>query len=275
MGPTFVVAHAAGHRRRRRGRRARLLDRARDLRRARRSGARHRGARQRGRRRRRSTTMLHDTIALIAPRDLLAAAAPSAAISTSSRQVARLQPGIRELCARSARAGCTGTDRERSRARARALTEGGRAARPRAPRRESRAICTARRTSSSSRRPRKLSVEAAARVYFGVGAALGLDWLRDQIEHSTSRATGRPWRAAACARTCTRLHRELTRARARETRARDPRAALRPGRVSGARDSSRTCAHRRRHALADRQTLTSPSLSVALQAVRRLTSPRR
>ena len=47
----------------------------------------------------------------------------------------------------------------------------------------------------------KTRVAEMARIYFEVGARIGLDWLREQVERLPSMALGRPWRAAGCATT--------------------------------------------------------------------------
>ena len=124
--------------------------------------------------------MLHDTVGLIRQATYWLIQRHRATLGIE-QQVARLRPGIREL-ARAPLQWLQGADRAAFEARASELAHG------RACRRTSRdgsrpaTRCTARPTSSNWRESRRITVEAAARAYFGIGAHFGLDWLRSHIE---------------------------------------------------------------------------------------------
>jgi glutamate dehydrogenase len=115
----------------------------------------------------------------------------------------------------------------------------------------------------------RLSVAAAARVYFGVGGEFGLDWLRDRIEDLAIQGH---WQAVA--RNSLReglydAHRALTQRVLAETRSRDPERALQ---AWGERQSA-AAAHARGivdDIRAQPTVADFASLSVALQALRRL-----
>jgi glutamate dehydrogenase len=114
-----------------------------------------------------------------------------------------------------------------------------------------------------------MSVDAAASAYFGVGAAFGLDWLRSRIEaldidghwHAVARGSLRE--------ALYEIHRGLVQRVLDETRERDPARALeRWEKKHGA------AALHAQAVVADIRAQPAgadfPSLSVALQAVRRL-----
>jgi glutamate dehydrogenase len=119
---------------------------------------------------------------------------------------------------------------------------------------------------------RRLSVEAAARAYVTVGAEFGLDWLRQQIE---ALDTEGHWHAVARGSLREGLyesHRRLAQRVLSETRERDPAAAV----VQWTRGHAAEAAHARGvvNDIRSQQTaIDFASLSVALQAVRRLASP--
>ena len=115
---------------------------------------------------------------------------------------------------------------------------------------------------------RRAKIGHAARVYFGLGAALGLDWLRDQIEHlaveghwqAVARGTLREDLYLLQRRLCERVLASRARGDARECVA----AWLKSGGETVA-NLGRTVREMRATGSAD-----FPTLSVALQSVRRL-----
>ena len=119
---------------------------------------------------------------------------------------------------------------------------------------------------------RRLSVEAAARAYIAVGRELGLDWLRVQIE---TLDTEGHWHAVARGSLREALyeaHRRLAQRVLAETRERDPAAAAQ----RWTKAHSAEAAHARGviNDIRSQQTaIDFASLSVALQAVRRLATP--
>jgi glutamate dehydrogenase len=119
---------------------------------------------------------------------------------------------------------------------------------------------------------RRLSVEAGARAYISVGRELGLDWLRVQIE---TLDTEGHWHAVARGSLREALyeaHRRLAQRVLAETRERDPAAAAQRWIKAHAEEG----AHARGviNDIRSQQTaIDFASLSVALQAVRRLATP--
>jgi glutamate dehydrogenase len=115
---------------------------------------------------------------------------------------------------------------------------------------------------------KKLPVDAAARVYFGVGTALSLDWIREQIERLSVEGH---WQAVA--RTTLRdniynLQRMLCMRVLNESRQRTPEQAL-----QGWIGSHQKAVDYLRQTVADMRSLPEmdfATLSVALQAVRRM-----
>ncbi|MGH8243331.1 MAG: NAD-glutamate dehydrogenase, partial [Steroidobacteraceae bacterium] len=115
---------------------------------------------------------------------------------------------------------------------------------------------------------RRTDIGHAARVYFGVGAALGLDWLRDQIERlaveghwqAVARGTLREELYMLQRRICDRILAAKSRGDARER----VQAWLESG-GDAVENLARTVREMRATGSAD-----FPTLSVALQAVRRI-----
>ncbi len=182
-------------------------------------------------------------------------------------QVDRLRPGIRELSA-SQPAWLKGLEREAYDARAVELTGAG----VPAPLARQIAACSALQCGPDVvelAASRKLSVEVAAAAYFGVGAAFGLDWMRSRIE---SLDTEGHWHAVARGSLREALyetHRGLAQRVLEESRERDPQKALErwqkkhaaaAGHAQGVVNDIR----------AQPSGVDFASLSVALQAVRRL-----
>ena len=119
---------------------------------------------------------------------------------------------------------------------------------------------------------RRLSVEAAAHAYVTVGSEFGLDWLRERIE---ALATEGHWHAVArgsLREGVYESHRRLAQRVLSETRERDPAAAV----AQWTRGHAAEAAHARGvvNDIRSQQTaIDFASISVALQAVRRLASP--
>ncbi len=115
---------------------------------------------------------------------------------------------------------------------------------------------------------RRAAIGHAARVYFGLGAALGLDWLRDEIERLMVEGH---WQAVARAALREELYLMQRRLCERVLAGKTPGDA--PHRVSAwlksggeaVQNLGRTVREMRATGSAD-----FPTLSVALQAVRRL-----
>jgi glutamate dehydrogenase len=119
---------------------------------------------------------------------------------------------------------------------------------------------------------RRLSVEAAARAYVTVGAEFGLDWLRERIE---ALDTEGHWHAVARGSLREGLyesHRRLAQRVLTESRERDPAAAV--ARWTRARAAEAAHARGVVNDIRSQQTaIDFASISVALQAVRRLANP--
>jgi glutamate dehydrogenase len=119
-----------------------------------------------------------------------------------------------------------------------------------------------------------MPVGAAARVYFGAGSEFGLDWLRSRIEQLEVRGH---WQAVARGSLREALydsHRALTQRVLEESQERDPVRAVQDWRAHNAN----AAAHARGivdDIRAQPATVDFASLSVALQAMRRLTAPAR
>jgi len=114
----------------------------------------------------------------------------------------------------------------------------------------------------------KLPVEATARIYFGLGADLGLDWIRGSIDRLG--VDGR-WQALARAtlrEDCQALHRRLCADAIARDHTREPATAI----AAWVRRHEREVENVRRTVKDMRgiETPDFPTLSVALQAVRRL-----
>ncbi len=142
---------------------------------------------------------------------------------------------------------------------------------PKASRAASRASARSTPASTSSRsrwRGARRSAHAA-RIYFGLGAALGLDWIRGEIErlavegHWQAVARGTLREEPTCCSAASAEH-VLAAAAAAATRRKRVAAWLRTG-GAAFENLSRTVREMRATGSAD-----FPTLSVALQAVRRL-----
>jgi glutamate dehydrogenase len=185
------------------------------------------------------------------------------------RQVKRLRPGI-ESCARSAHQHLRGLDKELFTERMASLTAAG------VPGDLARRIagCPIMKCAPDVvelAQVERLSVDAALRAYFTVGSGLGFDWLRGRIE---ALAVSGHWQSVArmsLREGLYQAHRDLTQRMLRETRARDPDAAFEQWRSAHAEQLSHL-----QTIVGDLRTqvpaLDFASLSVALQAARRLTS---
>ena len=116
---------------------------------------------------------------------------------------------------------------------------------------------------------RRLTVEAAARAYFGIGAEFGLDWVRSRVE---SLDTSGHWHAVArgsLREAVYLVHRGLAQRLLDETKERDPARAM----TRWLQLHAASAAHARGvigDIRAQPATVDFASLSVALQAVRRL-----
>jgi glutamate dehydrogenase len=215
--------------------------------------------------------MTQDTIALIRQVSYWLIQRHRGALGIEA-QVGRLRPGIRELTAALPQ-GLHGLEREAFDRRAGALAAAG------VPANLARhvAACTALTSAPDIVElgaQHRLSVAAAARTYFGVGAEFGLDWLRDRIEELTIQGH---WQAVA--RNSLReslydAHRGLTHRVLGETRERDPDRA-----VQAWRDRHAAEAEHARGIVDDLRAQPGvadfASLSVALQAMRRLAAAER
>jgi glutamate dehydrogenase len=211
--------------------------------------------------------IVHDTVGMIRQATYWLIQRHRNALSIE-QQVARLQPGIREL-ARAPMQWLQGTDREafetRSSELARAGVPGDLARRV--------AACSALHCAPDIvelAQARKLTVEAAARAYFGIGAHFGLDWLRTQIE---ALAIVGHWHAVArgsLREALFEVHRNLAWGVFEASRETDPAKAVDKWLVS-----RKSAAAHARAVVNDIRSQTTgidfASLSVALQAVRRVT----
>jgi glutamate dehydrogenase len=184
------------------------------------------------------------------------------------QQVARLRPGVREL-ARAPLQWLQGADREAYETRATELAQAG------VPADLTRRIaacsplhCAPDIVELASMR--RLSVEAAARAYFGIGAHFGLDWLRTHIE---ALDTEGHWHAVArgsLREALFEVHRNLAWGVFEGSRETDPTRA-----VAKWLESRKAAATHARAVVNDIRSqpagIDFASLSVALQAVRRVT----
>jgi glutamate dehydrogenase len=108
----------------------------------------------------------------------------------------------------------------------------------------------------------------AARVYFGLGAAIGLDWIRGEIERLAVEGHWQAVARGALREEAYVLQRRLSDQVLARFRGRDPGAAIRAWLAQGgiaAEHLDRAVREMRSAGSAD-----FPTLSVALQAVRRL-----
>jgi glutamate dehydrogenase len=183
------------------------------------------------------------------------------------QQVGRLRPGIREL-ARTPLQWLQGIEREAFETRSVELAQAGVPA------------DLARRIASCSAlqcapdivelsAARKLTVDAAARAYFGIGAEFGLDWLRSRVEALDIEGHWHAVARGSLREAVYIVHRGLAQRVLDESRDRDPARAM-----AGWLQAHAAAASHARGVVADiraQQTaIDFASLSVALQAVRRL-----
>jgi glutamate dehydrogenase len=184
------------------------------------------------------------------------------------QQVARLQPGIRDL-ARAPLQWLQGTDRTGFEQRSAELVQAG------VPADLARRIaaCDALHGALDIvelAQARKLTVEAAARGYFGVGAHFGLDWLRQHVEGLDTEGHWHAVARGSLREALFEVHRNLAQGVLEGSREADPTRA-----VDKWLERHRAAAEHARSVLTDIRAQTSvvdfASLSVALQAVRRVT----
>jgi glutamate dehydrogenase len=182
-------------------------------------------------------------------------------------QVGRLRPGIRDL-AKALPQWLQGLEREAFDQRVERFTAAG------APASLARdvAACTALTSAPDIvelAQAHRLSVGVAARTYFGVGSEFGLDWLRDRIEQLDIQGHWQAVARGSLREAVYDAHRALTERVISETRERDPARA-----VQAWRDKQAAAAAHARGVVDDIRAQPAvadfASLSVALQAVRRL-----
>jgi len=210
--------------------------------------------------------MTHDTVALIRQVTYWLIQRHRDALGIEA-QVGRLRPGIRELMA-ALPGWLTGLVREGFERRAEELVAAG------VPPTLARHVAACAALASAPdivelAQGHKLSVAAAARTYFGVGAEFGLDWLRNRTEDLAIQGH---WQAVArnsLRETLYDAHRGLAERVLRETREREPAKAIESWREKQAA----TASHARGivdDIRSQPATADFASLSVALQALRRL-----
>ncbi len=185
-------------------------------------------------------------------------------------QVERLRPGVREL-ARAAPGWLGGLERAAYDARFAELLKSG------VPAELARTVASLYALQCAPdivelAAARRLSFDAAARAYVIVGAEFGLDWLRERIEALDTKGH---WHAVARGSLREGLyesHRRLAQRVLAESRERDPVAAV----AQWTRARAAEAAHARGvvNDIRSQQTaIDFASISVALQAVRRLAMP--
>jgi glutamate dehydrogenase len=187
------------------------------------------------------------------------------------RQVKRLRPGI-ESFARSAHEHLRGLDKELFTERMTSLTMAG-VPGDLARRVAACAIMKCAPDVVELAQAERLSVDAALRAYFAVGSGLGLDWLRGRIERLEVSGHWQSVARMSLREGLYQAHRDLTQRMLRETRTRDPVAAFEQWQSARAGELAHlqtVVEDLRTHVPA----LDFASLSVALQAARRLTSSR-
>jgi glutamate dehydrogenase len=210
--------------------------------------------------------MVQDTVALIRQVTYWLIQRHRNALSIE-RQVGRLRPGIREL-ARAPLHWLQGIERDAFESRSAELARAG------VPADLARRIagCSALQCAPDIvelAAARKLTVDAAARAYFGIGAEFGIDWLRSRIE---SLDTEGHWHAVArgsLREAVYLVHRGLAQRVLDESRERDSAKATAKwlqAHAAGAAHAKGVVADIR----AQQAGVDFASLSVALQAIRRL-----
>jgi glutamate dehydrogenase len=183
------------------------------------------------------------------------------------QQVARLRPDVREL-ARAPLQWLHGSDRGRFETRTAELLQAG--VPPELARRV--AACDALHSAPDLvelGQARKITVDAAARVYFAVGSHFGLDWLRQHIEGLDTEGHWHAVARGSLREALFEVHRSLAQGVLEGSRDADPARALEKW-----LDRHRAAAEHARAVITDIRAQTTEvdfaSLSVALQAVRRV-----
>jgi glutamate dehydrogenase len=183
------------------------------------------------------------------------------------QQVARLRPGIREL-ARAPLQWLVGADREAFEARATELAGAG------VPADLTRRIaaCPALHCAPDIVElsdARDITVDAAARAYYGIGTHFGLDWLRSHIEALDTQGHWHAVARGSLRESLFEVHRNLAQGVIESSREADPARAiekwLQPRKAAAAHARAVVNDIRAQPAGID-----FASLSVALQAVRRV-----
>jgi glutamate dehydrogenase len=211
--------------------------------------------------------MVHDTVGLIRQATYWLIQRHRAALGIE-QQVARLRPGIREL-AKTPLQWLQGSGRAAYEARAAALAAAG------VPTELTRLIAACDALHSAPdivelAAARKITVEAAAHAYFGIGAHFGLDWLRSHIEGLDSEGHWHAVARGSLREALFEVHRNLAQGVLESSRDADPARA-----IERWLERHRAPAEHARAVISDIRAQTSEvdfaSLSVALQAVRRVT----
>jgi glutamate dehydrogenase len=183
------------------------------------------------------------------------------------QQVGRLRPGIREL-ARAPLQWLQGIEREAFESRSAELAKAG------VPADLARRIaaCSALQCAPDIvelAAARRLTVDAAARAYFGIGAEFGLDWLRSRVEALDIEGHWHAVARGSLREAVYIVHRGLAQRVLDESRDRDPSRAM----TNWLATHGAAAAHARgvvADIRAQQSGIDFASLSVALQAVRRL-----
>ncbi|HET7201884.1 MAG TPA: NAD-glutamate dehydrogenase [Steroidobacteraceae bacterium] len=184
------------------------------------------------------------------------------------QQVARLRPGIREL-AQAPLKWLQGTDRTAFEARANELARAG------VPAELTRRIAACDALHSAPdivelAESRRITVDAAAGAYYAIGTHFGLDWLRTQIEGLDTEGHWHAVARGSLREALFEVHRNLAQGVVAANRESDPAKA-----TAKWLDGHKAAAGHARAVMHDIRAQTSEvdfaSLSVALQAVRRVT----
>jgi glutamate dehydrogenase len=211
--------------------------------------------------------MLHDTVGLIRQATYWLIQRHRATLGIE-QQVARLRPGVREL-ARAPLQWLQGADRAAFELRAGELAKAG--VPPDLTRRI--AGCDALHSAPDIvelAESRRITVEAAARAYFGIGSHFGLDWLRSRIEDLDTEGHWHAVARGSLREALFEVHRTLAQGVLQGTRESDPGKA-----VEKWLERHKVAAEHARAVINDIRAQTTDvdfaSLSVALQSVRRVT----
>ena len=211
--------------------------------------------------------MMHVTVALIRQASYWLIQRHRATLGIE-QQVARLRPGVRAL-ARAPLQWLQGVDRVAFETRTNQLTAAG------VPAELARRIAACDALHSAPdivelAESRGITVEAAARAYFGIGAHFALDWLRGSIEDLDTEGHWHAVARGSLRESLFELHRNLAQGVLERTRESEPDKA-----VAQWLEQHRAAAEHARSVINDLRSQSSDvdfaSLSVALQAVRRVT----